>query len=616
MALGRRGTIWLALGAAGLSIAIPVVAQQAPESLLPPGFGDPSPERPTPAPSPTQRPSAPGTPAPAPGQPPATVQQLPSGPSVVDFGMAQPGTDNAVAEAELSDEELAAQKAKYDLPDSARRSLDRIGPLTPDTGGYAPNVFGNARGQYMTALMRTMHAPVASRWASILARRMLLSATDTPADINGADWTAERAWLLLRMGEADSARLLVQSVDPDKYTARLYAVAMQVYLATADPAGFCPLSDGALRTSQSPSWKLSKGICAALSGDQGTASSVLNQAERQGTARGIDYRLAEKTVGAGFNGRRSVKIEWDGVSRLTPWRYGLATAMNVDIPPELFRTVGRQVLAWQGRAAMLAPGQRLRGAEMATALGVFSGAALVDLYGEINADPDAPVEAKDRADLLRTAFTGNTVGSRIDAMRSFWSTDNGVSYPRLVALSRAAASLPVAAAEGPDVPLLIAAMLGGGYDRNAARWAQVVPRVESSGGEDAWALLAVGAPSPVVELGSGRVTAYLDAVSPFKAQMLVAGLAGLNRINAADTQRLAGQVKLDLAYQSRWTRAIDDAAAQGNQGLVSLLAIVGLQASGWNRIPPQHLYHIVAALHRAGLDPEARMIAAEAIARL
>jgi hypothetical protein len=48
---------------------------------------------------------------------------------------------------------------------------------------------------------------------------------------------------------------------------------------------------------------------------------------------------------------------------------------------------------------------------------------------------------------------------------------------------------------------------------------------------------------------------------------------------------------------------------------VALLAAVGMQVTDWNRMPPAYLYHIVSALHRVGLDPEARMIAAEAIAR-
>ncbi|MBH0014517.1 hypothetical protein I6F66_20935 [Pseudoalteromonas sp. NZS100_1] len=49
---------------------------------------------------------------------------------------------------------------------------------------------------------------------------------------------------------------------------------------------------------------------------------------------------------------------------------------------------------------------------------------------------------------------------------------------------------------------------------------------------------------------------------------------------------------------------------------MALLAAVGMQGRDWHRLPPGHLYHVVAALHRVGLDPEARMIAAEALTRL
>src|SRR3546814_12986908 len=108
---------------------------------------------------------------------------------------------------------LAAEKQKYDRPGNARRSLDRIGPLTPERQGMAPNAFGVQSGRFLATLMKETQAPITSRWASILLRRALLSATDTPRDIDGADWVAERAWLLLRMGEAASARPLVQSAD-------------------------------------------------------------------------------------------------------------------------------------------------------------------------------------------------------------------------------------------------------------------------------------------------------------------------------------------------------------------------------------------------------------------
>ncbi|MBU0867757.1 MAG: hypothetical protein KJ876_06370, partial [Alphaproteobacteria bacterium] len=224
-----------AFGSFALALALPVVAQQAPESLLPPGFGD-APETPAPAPA---RP----VPAPTPGGVPAPALNPATPP---DLALLPDEAANA-AEEELTPEELAAQKAKYDLPETARRSLDRIGPLTPATRGMEPNAFGNQSGKFLATLMQQTHAPIMSRWAAILLRRALLSAVDTPRDIDGADWVAERAWLLLRMGEADSARIMVQSVDADRYTPRLYAIAMQTYLASADPAGLCPLSEGALR---------------------------------------------------------------------------------------------------------------------------------------------------------------------------------------------------------------------------------------------------------------------------------------------------------------------------------------------------------------------------------
>ena len=46
-----------------------------------------------------------------------------------------------------------------------------------------------------------------------------------------------------------------------------------------------------------------------------------------------------------------------------------------------------------------------------------------------------------------------------------------------------------------------------------------------------------------------------------------------------------------------------------------LLAAVGMQARDWGGVPPESLFRIVGALRAVGLGGEARMIAAEAIAR-
>src|SRR3546814_11418254 len=102
------------------------------------------------------------------------------------------------------------------------------------------------------------------------------------------------------------------------------------------------------------------------------ACSFLKQAARSGVARGIDFQLPEKVVGAGFNSRRSGNIEWTGVDKLTAWRFGMATATAVEIPENLWEGVDRHVRAWQARAVLLPMASRLAATNIAARLGVFS----------------------------------------------------------------------------------------------------------------------------------------------------------------------------------------------------------------------------------------------------
>jgi hypothetical protein len=41
-----------------------------------------------------------------------------------------------------------------------------------------------------------------------------------------------------------------------------------------------------------------------------------------------------------------------------------------------------------------------------------------------------------------------------------------------------------------------------------------------------------------------------------------------------------------------------------------------MQTPGWSGVPPRYLFRIVRALRAVGMEFEARMIAAEAVARL
>ncbi len=467
------------VGVVALALSLPVMGQDSPESLLPPGFGDPAPA-PTPAPTPPPTPSAP---TPSPGPTPAPVASNPSPAPAASDGAQNSGSRSNDALGSIlstldldSEDDLGAIddafQPRYYLPSGQRRSMKKIGILTKETGGIAADGFGAEGGQYLTRLIRTMNGPIISRWGSILLRRVLLSEVDSPANINPADWAAERAWRLLRIGEADAARALILKVDGGNFTPRLYEVAMQAHLATADPAGICPFVQGGIKASKAPTWVMFQPICASFSGEQGLATSQLRKARRKKTATGIDYLLAEKAIGAGFKGRRAVTIKWEEVENFNNWRYGLGMAMGIEPPNRLFAKVGRHVQGWRARAPMASRNSRLKAADTAAAIGVFSNRAMVDLYSAAYDDPDVSDDWKEQASTLRRAYVADSATKRIGAMQSLWSKSNGAltSYSAKVLTARAAAKIPASKEFNKESSNIISSMLSAGLDRNAARW--------------------------------------------------------------------------------------------------------------------------------------------------
>ena len=597
------------LGVAGLAIAIaalpaigPAIGQDKPESILPPGFGTAAP-----APSPTPTGPTQVSPArvapPAPGAAPlATVQPLPSAtPDPSDSVSPTPSATATIDPATL---------AQYEMPSFARRSLAQVGTTGRSEGGLAPDAFGAADGPYLEALMRRAAAPLPSRWLSILLRRTLVSRLTTPRGVGGADFAAERGWLLLRMGEAAAARAVVQQVDNGDYTPKLYQVAMNTALANGDPGALCPIADAALAATSERGWTVAQAMCAGLSGNPNEAKSQIAAVRRRGIASGIDLQLAQKVVGAGPDGGQAVTIEWDGVDRLSAWRFGLATATNVAIPAAMFDTVGRQALYWYGIAPGIALNDRLPAAEAAAAQGVISAAALIDFYGVLAASEDAGAAGAVATD-LRTAYVGADRAARLAALRSVWGGGSATpAYARLVLTSRAAARIPVAS-DTDDASLLIASMLTAGLDRSAARWMGAV-----EAGSDGWAMIALADPDAASAVSYASLSSYAGkGDTALKQRLLFAGLAGLGRMSGEDTERAATSLEVPIGAQNSWTRALDRAVAAREPGTVVLLAAIGMQTGSWRGVPPAMLYRILAALRSVGLDGDARMIAAEAIAR-
>lgn len=588
------------LAGAALIAAIPALSQDAPESLLPPGFGD-NQNLPPPVEKAAPAPNRPAPPAVSPATDALPTQET--------------GTEEGDETAEI---ERPQPSNYFTIPAGRARPVNFVGALTPGNFGMAPGAFGADRGAWQGTLMRRLDAPLPSRWTSILLRRALLSRVVAPAGINPVDWVAERADLLLRMGEADAARMLVQSVDQQNYTPRMIQVAGQTALATADPAALCPLVGPARQRSGDAIWALADAMCAALESEPARASALLDEASRRDGARGVDLQLAEKVIGAGSETRRGGAVSWDGVGSLTPWRFGLAGATGTDIPPALLSGAAPRIQAWFAQAAMVPVEQRLAAASLAATMGVFSSRSLGEIHSLVLDRTDVAETNGTIAARLRAAWIGTTPEDRLTALRGLWTepADARERYGRLILTAGAAARVPVSADHAADAPNLVAAMLSAGLDREAARWGQVV---QQSGDDRAWAMLALGAPRPVVDLDAGRVETFIgndDSPEKRRSQALVAALVGLGRVSDADGGRLARAAGLEVGGGDLWTQAIDRAARERQAGTVALLAGLGMQTPGWSGVPPRYLFRIVRALRAVGMEFEARMIAAEAVARL
>ena len=423
------------------------------------------------------------------------------------------------------------------------------------------------------------------------------------------------------MGESTAARLLASSLDTDDYTPKMVQVAAQVALANGDPSGLCAIEDR-LDEVEPRILPLVKAMCASMAGEAERAAADIEAARRRGSIGGIDLSLADKVVGAGADTARAVTIEWDPVRRLNAWRYGLASATGMMPPARLITAASLPLRAWMAQAAVYAPLQKLEVARTAAALGVLSSDAYVDLYAAAFDATDPDELGGSDAWKLRQAYVGKDVDSRLAAMRALWGAGSGKGPDRLAAhvlTSRAATLVAPDKALESDAPDLIAAMLAAGFDEAAARWAPAIIKMGNEAADKCWAMLALSAPTGRgIDLRISRIEAFAgrdQSVGKKRTALLVAGLAGLGRIDAQAVGQLNQRYKLGLGGTTPWTELIDGATRRRQAGTATILAASGLQQREFSRVPALYQFHGINALHRVGLDFMARMVAAEALAR-
>ena len=600
----------VAVGMAALAFASSIaIANAAPVDLLPPGFGDPTP---APSPTPTPAPAQPAVPTPAPSGR-EVVQPVPSG-SSSSGSSSSDAPSNLPTQRELealsTDEldELLGLRPRVDIPAAVARSTDVVGVIGPDQGGVGEAVFVNQPAALVRAALVGNEGRYVSRWGHILLRRALASRLRAPEGFNPVAFATQRAALLNRMGEYSAARALIQSVDTANYSPAMTQAAIEAYLGTGDVVGACPTVRLSREERDDGEWRMLRAICNAYAGETSRASTDLRRIQASGEFPRIDVLLAQRYAGAAGDGRRAVTIEWDGIDTLSRWRFALANALGEPIPDELLESAPSDLTEQLAFAPAVAPPNRIAPASNAARRGILSGQALIDLYSQIAAIEEFDGPGSETATRLRDAFAASTGTARVAALSELWQEDGVAGH---IMTAQAAARIPVSNRYVDSAEDLIRAMMTGGFARNAGLWNEVV-----DGGSPAWGILAVGDPDAGVA-SDGNLSSFLDddtSAGQLRSRLLFAGLAGLDRLAADERSEYAGRLNVDLSRSSRWTRAIQGATETGNAGMAVLLAGLGMQGDEWSDMTPLHLYHIVRALAASGLEAEARMIAAEAVA--
>ncbi|MGI8943448.1 MAG: hypothetical protein ACR2FJ_04300 [Qipengyuania sp.] len=510
-------------------------------------------------------------------------------------------------------DELLGLRPRYDMPPGARRSLARVGVISAQEGGFPGASLARQPAALVRAALAGTNGPLVSRWGHILLRRALASRMAAPEGMNPVEFAALRAGVLNRMGEHAVARALVQDVDTGNFDNALLDQAIAAYLGTADIVGACPAVRVAEVDREDPEWRMLGGICSSYAGEETRGANDLRRVLNSGSTQRIDALLAQRYAGAAGQGRRAVTIEWDEVEELTPWRFALANAVGEPIPDALLAGSAPYYRRIAATAPMLSLLQRAQNADLAASEGILSSSAMVDIYSMIVAAGEAEGAPAATATRLREAYVGSDPANRLAAIKDIWGADTASDYGRLVLTAYAAARMPADDEFAEDAASLIASMLAAGLDRDALRWGPVV-----SAGSQAWALLVLAQPDRNQPVSDRQMANFLgndDSEGSAKSKMLLAGLAGLGRIESGEIAEYGQRLEVDLDRQNRWTGAITRAAEAQNPALVALLAGLGMQGSSWDRMTALHLFHIVRALDRVGLSAEARMIAAEAVAR-
>ncbi len=516
---------------------------------------------------------------------------------------------------------------------------DSVGLIGEDKGGLGLDLWRGTSRPFAAKLLAALPAPLESRAARELERRLLETTAAAPVgESQGAPLLALRVEKLMALGAVRGAVDLVRAARADVIGESLAHTEVEGLFLANDNAGACSSARGVGDRFKGLYWQEAVAYCLSLAGETEKATLMADLLREQEAKTTPTFLALMDAIGGDRNVKIAALAEPNGLalSMMRAASRKLPDALADDARPAILRTVA---LSPNADLAV-----RLVAAERAAAFGALATSEFAEIESSVPFGADelaAPLTAAEanwgpraRALLLRAALAQKVPTARAEVLQRAFrlGREKGALDQVRLTLAPALAGL----APAPELMWFAAdagrALYELGRTEEAGAWYAAVEAAapNSEGAARAWIALwplarIAGLPGkdgpPDSEiLGRWRV-AWLkqgdDAAARARLTQFFTLFDALGQTVPADAWD--GLVKAEapapvaMPGPGVWN-ALYRAAAEGQRGAAVALALIALGIDGPAKASPITLAAVIGALRHLGLDADARAIALEAAA--
>ena len=517
---------------------------------------------------------------------------------------------------------------------------DSVGTLTPDKGGFGPEMWQGTRRPLVERLLPGLPVGTASRSMRDLMRRLLLSAARVPAGEKKENLIAMRVSRLAAMGDIANVVALLRAAPNRSEDPALLRSEAEILFLTNDNGRACPLVASRIRGAGDAFWQKAFVFCQALAGQHAKASLGVALLREQDVQDPVFYGLIDSLAGTG-------KFEIESLKNPRPLHFAMVRAAKARLPTDISTSDNPAVLRTIATSPNARPELRVDAAERAEGMGALSTDVLRQLYAGITFSEDDLANPLTRADaersplsralLYRKALVESVPAAVAEVLsRAFkLARESGQFGLSARVYGQILSNLP------PSQDLIwfasdaVRALLAAGRPAAAKNWFAIL-RIsalfnEASGNIQA-ALL------PLARLTGAEEASTWDAADLSK--WLAVQLKPDEDGKTEERERVVARASLlynlleglgDLVPDPQWEelfdgpsqlatvmprpaiwRAIDVASREVRVGETVLLSLLVLGEAGPTQANPIVIRRVVESLRRVGLEDEARSLAIEA----